>query len=237
VKPANVFQLELAELLKSRRTLALKLGVTVLLGLPFVLFNMPLAAKTAGIIGLLIFTSFFGAAVALARRRADGRFRALLLLPVSRPALFLDMLLSATVLDMVQIGVVLALFAGLNGPKLSLPVLFNGLARLAQAVLLLNTLGLALGLSLRRNPEVHLAGALCTAVLLLLSGQIPVPERLERLVAPLVRVNPAARLAGVLAAVRADVMRIAPEVVVFLIVLAGALLWRSVDWLPSRGRR
>ncbi len=53
MKPANVFQLELCQAVAGRRSLIMKFGFSLLLGLPFAVLSMPPSVKAAGLIMLL----------------------------------------------------------------------------------------------------------------------------------------------------------------------------------------
>ena len=82
--PGNVFCLQLADAFGDRRRIALRISVTALLATPFIFVNMPIRAQAAGIVMVIMFTSFFGASVSYARLRTDLRLERLTLLPMSR---------------------------------------------------------------------------------------------------------------------------------------------------------
>jgi hypothetical protein len=231
MRPANLFQVEMAVLAAGTRGLLTKLGLSLLLGLPFVLFAMPLSVRLGALVAILTFTSFFGAAVGIVRRRGEGQLQRLALLPVRRSVVLLDLLLSFSVLDAAQLGILLAPFLAIHAPGLTLWGAVLAAGRLLQAVVLLNALGLALGLSLRSNPEVHLFGALASGVLLALSGRIPVPERIRPLLEPVARWNPVSRFAAALAQVAGGtpLERIPLGELAFLLLAAGVIVWRSLD--------
>ncbi|HCM26732.1 MAG TPA: hypothetical protein DIC34_09345 [Treponema sp.] len=236
--PSNVFQLEMTDSLGNKRALALKLGLTLLMSLPFVLFALPPEAKVAGLIALLTFTSFFGATVGIARRRSDGRLGRLRNLPIGGFSIGTDLVLSSSAMDMLQMGMVLALYAWANGLPPSPALLLEIAAPLVQAVTLFNAAGLLVGLLLRDNKEAHLAGALCVGLLLVLSGQIPAPATAQAIMAPAIRLNPAFRLAQALLGAGKGLSP-APGLLgpMSLVVMAAALIQRSVDWRAVFGRR
>jgi hypothetical protein len=178
----------------------------------------------------MAFTSFFGAAVGIVRRRTDGQLQRLALLPVRRSMVLLDLLLSFAILDAVQLGMLLAAFLAIHAPGVSLGSVVLAAGRLLQGIVLLNALGLALGLSLRSNPEVHLFGALATAVLLALCGQIPVPVRIGPLLEPIVRWNPVSRFVAALAQMAGGGTAGRPSVaeLAFMLLLGAAIAWRSI---------
>lgn len=241
MRPANLFQLELSSLIAGTRGLLLKLGVSLLLGLPFLLFDMPSAVRLAGLTAILTFTSFFGAAVGVVRRRSEGQLQRLALLPVRRSVVLLDLLLSFAALDAAQLGILLTLFLLIHAQGPTLAGVLLAAVRLLQAVILLNVLGMALGLALRSNPEVHLFGALAAAALLALSGQIPAPGRLRPALAIVSPWNPVSRFAITLGEMAGGVStalgRPGVELdghpagaLLFLLALGAVVVWRAVDW-------
>jgi ABC-type multidrug transport system permease subunit len=235
MRPANLFQVEMAVLAAGTRGLLTKLGLSLLLGLPFVLFAMPLPVRLAGLTAILTFSSFFGAAVGIVRRRTEGQLQRLALLPLRRSTVLLDLLLSFAVLDAAQLGILLALFLAIHAQDPTAWTLVLAAGRLLQAVVLLNALGLGLGLSLRSNPEVHLFGALAAGVLLALSGQIPVPARVRPLLVPIARWNPVSRFAASLGEAAGGLTAGGPPIgaLVFLLLFASAIAWRAIDPGPG----
>lgn len=169
MKPANVFQLEMTAGLASVRSLFMKVGFALLLGLPFVFITMPLEVRIRGLTILVIFPSFFGAAVTLVRRRSEGHLRRLRLLPIPRWILLGDILLYGAVMDCLQMGPVLILLA------IACAIFFG-------TVLLLNLLGMLLGFVMKSNPEVHLAAALAAGTIAFASGLLPAPPRVQWLI-------------------------------------------------------
>lgn len=174
----NIFRLQLAADFGDRRRIALRIGVSVLLALPFILVGMPARAQAAGIVMVILFTGFFGAAVGYARLRADLRFTRLTLLPISRGVLWLDLVLASALVRLVPVMVVLAGFIVVNGQAVTPSVLVILLGFLCASMVLLTILGMGAGRLARSNGEVHLFGALVCAVLAFVSGVTPLPERL-----------------------------------------------------------
>ena len=196
--PANVFQLELAAAMAGRRTLAARLGLPMLLGLPFTLGGMPAGVKAAGLVMLVLFVSFFGAAVATVRRREDGRLDRLRLLPIPAWLVRLDLLLAGAAVDVLQLAGVFILFMLINASQVTAAGLLTLAGGLAAVVVLLNLAGMLLASALRNNPEVHLAGALAVGLLAFVSGVFPVPARLAGWIETIAPWNPVARLSAAL---------------------------------------
>lgn len=190
MNPANVFQLEMASVFYSRRALILKVLFTFLLGFPFVVIAMPVKVRISGLMMLLLFSSFFGAAVTIVRRRTDGHLSRLRLLPIPVWKIMGDFILSGALVDMLQMGTVLTLFLIVNGQNIHIGNLIITAGLFCITVVLLNILGLFLGLAVKSNSEVHLVGALLTGMIALFSGLLPVPARLGWLIDTISCKNP-----------------------------------------------
>jgi hypothetical protein len=190
--------MEILNAVSKPRTLFLRVGLTLLLGLPFVLAPMPLRVRVSGLLMLILFTGLFGAAVSRVRRRTDGRLEIVRLLPLRPAVAFLDFALAGAAVDVLQTGPLLALFFLLHAKAPSLALLVATTALFVAVALILNLAGLALGTILETNAEVHLAGALTVALLAFASGLIPAPERIRAVLEALQAMNPLTLLAKVL---------------------------------------
>ena len=144
---------------------------------------MPLAVKTTGLTMLLLFVGFFGAAVSTAKTRSDGRAMQLRILPIPRILVMLDRAWAGGVIDLLQIGPLIAFLLVVEGtgydPSVWGPVFGYACATL----LLLNILGHLLGAAVEGNAEIHLAGALAVGMIAFLSGLMPAPDLLKPVVA------------------------------------------------------
>ncbi|MHC4725617.1 MAG: hypothetical protein ACYS17_00165 [Planctomycetota bacterium] len=189
----NVFRLQLAADFGNRRRIALRIGVSLLLALPFIFVGMPAHAQATGIVMVILFTGFFGAAVGYARLRADLRFTRLTLLPISRGLLCLDLVLASALTRLAPVMVVLAGFIVVNGQGITPSLLISVLGLLCASMVLLTILGIGAGRLARSNGEVHLFGALVCMVVAFISGITPLPERLTWLRTIMVW-NPISRL-------------------------------------------
>ncbi len=191
--PGNLFCLQLTAAFRDRRQIVLRIGVSLLLSLPFLLVGMPARVQAAGITMVILFTGFFGSAVSHAHLRADQRLARLSLLPMPRRVLYLDLVLSSIVMRLGPAAVVLAGFVIVTGRNVTPGVLLKLAGLLCATLGLLTLLGMATGRLARNNAEVHLFGALATAMLAVLSGVMPVPARLAGLTT-ILSWNPVARL-------------------------------------------
>lgn len=222
--------------LAGRRTFAMRVGLAFALGLPFALLSIPLRAKAAGLVVLAVFISFFGTAVAAVRRRESGQSARLRLLPLPRWLVAADHVLSDSVIDVLQITPVLALFAVVNGRQPGAPGVVCALGILFVTIVTMNLLGLGLAAVMRSNPEVHLFAALGVGVISFVSALLPVPARVQPLVNAASRFSPPARLARVLE----DLGSAAPggpgagwaAAAVVLIVFASAVVFRAAGRDP-----
>ncbi len=190
MRPDNVFKLEIAALLADGRALIIRFAFTLLLGLPFVVIAMPAGIQVAGLQIILLFTGFFGATVHFARRRAEGHFNRLKLLPLPVPGIIGDMLLAGVLTDCAQMGLLLVLFIWVNtaGAPLSALLEISGLFVLTVSTL--NLLGTLLAFLIQNTSEAHLFGALATGLLAFFSGLFPVPESMQGAIEGLGAWNP-----------------------------------------------
>ena len=232
--PANVFQLELSAMLTGRRTLLVRLMLPLLLGLPFVSAGMPAGARSAGLAMLVLFTSVFGPAVAISRRREDGRMAALAVLPIPKWLVLLDVLLAGTVVRILQLLPIFVLFLLFSAEAVCVGSVVRLLGLLGLSAAVLGLGGMLLGLAARSNAEVHLFSALATAVVALLSGLFPISERIAWFVKPVAAWNPVAHLASSLRELATG--NVSPGLTgavcgaVVLCVLGAAVLLRACDW-------
>lgn len=176
--PGNVFRLQLAAAFADTRHIILRIGVSALLAMPFIFIGMPARAQAAGIVMVILFTGFFGAAVGHARLRTDSRLARLTLLPTSRGILWLDLVMASALTRLAPVAVVLAGFVIVNGQGVTPASLVGVFGLLCASLVLLTLLGMGAGRLARSNGEVHLFGALACGLLAFVSGITPVPERL-----------------------------------------------------------
>lgn len=203
MKPESVFQLELAAAVAGRRALLMRLVFPVVLALPFIATPMPQRAKVAGLTGLVVFVAFFGAAVSFVHRRNDGLLERLHLLPIPPCLVAGDLLLAGALMDALQVFPACMLLLAVNAPAASLHAVPGAMALLFAVLLCLNLLGMLVGAAARSNAEVHLLSVLGAALIMLLSGRVPLSPRLVVAVSAAARVNPAAWFAGALEALLA----------------------------------
>jgi hypothetical protein len=165
---------------------------------------MPARAQAAGIVMVILFTGFFGAATGHVRLRCDLRLGRLTLLPISRFVLWLDLVLASALTRLLPVVVVLAGFVAINGRGATPAVLTSIFGLLLSSLILVTLLGMATGQLARSNGEVHLFGALVCGLLAFVSGVVPIPERLTWL-ATSAAWNPIARLLAALTRLSGEV--------------------------------
>lgn len=237
--PGNLFRLQLAAALGDRRQMVLRVGISLLLSLPFIFVGMQPRAQAAGITMVILFTSFFGAAVSHAHLRADQRLARLSLLPISRGTLWLDLALSSTLMRLGPSAIVLAAFVVVSGHNVTAGMLLNLAGLLCGALVLLTLLGMGVGRLARSNAEVHLFGTLATGMLALLSGVAPLPGRLLGLTA-IMAWNPIAWLLSALNRLATGFTETSrAELIVSWAVLTAVVATAGVRWISGGacGRR
>ena len=180
--PGNLFCLELTGALAVSRRLVLRLGLSLLLALPFVFVGMPAQARASGIVMVILLTGLFGAAVRHARLCDDQRYERLTALPISRLMIWLDLVLASTLSRLAPTALVLTVFVIVNAQSLSVGAVIILLGLLCGSLVVVTVVGMGMATLARRNAEVHLFGALATGALALLSGLTPLPGRLAWLV-------------------------------------------------------
>jgi len=238
--PGNVFRLQMTEAFSGRRRMALRVWVSGLLALPFILVAMPARAQAAGIVMVIVFTAFFGAAVSHARLRADLRLSRLQLLPTSRATLWLDLVLASMLARVVPAVVVLCGFVAVNGRVVTAVSLIRLAGWLCASLLLLTALGSVIARLARNNAEVHLFGALTCAVIAFVSGVTPLPDRLKWLTAA-GRGNPIWLLRSSLTGLTTEASHVRREELVFsllvIALIAGTAVLRWVSGGAARAKQ
>ena len=177
--PLNLFQLQFMDTFSGRRRVAIRFGVTILLALPFIFVNMPAQAKASGLVMVILFTTFFGAAIGHSRLCEDGRFARLVLLPTPRIILWQDLILSSAAGRIISTAMLLAGFILVNSPVISVASVIYIAALLIAAVIVLVALGTLVGHTAGSNGQVHLFGALACAIIAFVSGVVPSVPKLE----------------------------------------------------------
>jgi hypothetical protein len=225
--PGNVFRLQLAAAFGDRRRTALRIAITTLLAMPFILVDMPARVQAAGIVMVILFTGFFGAAVGHARLRGDQRLARLTLLPTSRGVLLLDLAAASLLARAAPTVVVLAGFAVIKGRGVTPGTLIVLVGWLCSSLAFLTLLGMGTGRLARNNAEVHLFGALACAILAFVSGVTPLPERLAPLMA-ITAFNPISRMHTALIGLAAGAGPVMPAELLLASLTLGAVAVTAV---------
>jgi len=237
MRPGNLFCLQLADAFADRRRVLLRAGVSVLLALPFILVGMPARAQAAGIVMVILFTGFFGTAVAHVHLREDRHLERLSLLPISRASLTLDLMLASVVSRAAPTALVLGAFVVVNGRQISASATIILAGQLCATLLLLTLLGMGTARLARSNAEVHLFGALTVGVLAVVCGVVPTPQRLAPLAAALAP-NPIARLVAALVALPRGKVGISPTEIAFAaLVLVATMAAITIRWIRGAGEK
>ncbi len=231
--PGNVFRLQLASAFADRRRVILRVCISALLAMPFVFVAMPARVQAAGMVMVILFTSFFGAAVSHANLRSDSRLTRLMLLPTSRVVLWLDLILASALTRLAPVSVVVAGFVLVNGQSMTPAALIALCGLLCSSLVLVTMFGIATGRLARSNGEVHLFGAMACGLLAFLSGITPIPERLSWLAAT-AAFNPIARLPAALTRQTAkSASQSSTQLIFALLILTTIACTSAVRWIAG----
>lgn len=237
MSPGNLLRLRLADAFADRRRVLLRVGVSVLLALPFLLVGMPARAQAAGIVMVILFTGFFGTAVGHVHLREGRYLERLSLLPVSRASLTLDLVLAAVLSRATPTALVLGAFVLVKGNQVTTGALLILAGQLCATLLLLTLLGMGMARLARSNAEVHLFGALTVGVLAVVSGVVPAPDRLAPLTEALAW-NPIGRLIAVLVGLSDEKVGISPTEIGFAsTILIATMTATIIRWVQGSGRK
>ena len=230
----NLFRLQMAAAMTNKRQVALRVGVSTLLATPFIFVDMGPRAQTIGIVMVILFTGFFGAATAHARLRSDLRYARLTLLPIPRPTIWLDLILASILARLTPVLIVLTAFVAVNAQSISPASIPTLLGLLCGCLLVLTLLGMAIGTLARTNGEVHLLGALTVALLAFVSGITPLPHRLIWLKMA-AKCNPIAMLLDELNRLSIPESSIPPlQLIPASIMLAAVAIAAAARWIAGR---
>lgn len=173
--PTSMWQKEILEISRDRRSLALKLVYPGALTAPMLLGTAPPGVTAAVITLLVAFTGVFGSGASLAQERQHGALARLFLTPRSPRRCILEPALVRTLLGLLQVLPVLVMFAAVSegGSVTFAFLLLLGLPSLLTA----NLLGVFLGGLAGSGVQVHLYAVLVLFPLLALAGVFfPWPE-------------------------------------------------------------
>ena len=230
--PGNVFCLQVSAAFEGRRRLILRMGISALLALPFILVAMPAGAQAAGLVMVILFTSFFGAATSHAQLRHDLRLGRLTLLPTSHTLLWLDLVLASMVARILPALIILACFVLINGQGVTLAGSISLIAWLCGSLGLLVLLGMGTAKLARNNAEVHLFGMLACAVLAFFSNVTPLPTKLSWLKSTTF-LNPIAQLLTAIKRFSTESVPVSNYEFIISSFIIGAIavliVWRSVS--------
>lgn len=233
--PGNLFCLELTGAFTARRRLVLRLGLSLLLALPFVFVGMPAKARAAGIVMVILFTGLFGAAVGHARLCDDQRYERLTALPTSRRMLWLDLVLASTLSRLAPTALILIVFVVVNAEKLTAGAVATLIGLLCGSLLAVTLIGMGTARLARSNAEVHLFGALAAGALALLSGLTPLSGRLAWL-AGATSWNPLGQLYETLVALASSTPATsAGRLIVAVLLMIALLVAAALRWSQGTG--
>ncbi len=182
--PSALWQEELLEEFKSRRSLATKLLLPLIFVAPLAIASVPSAMKSGGMALAVIFIGIFGSSIGIAGWRDSKMLERLAVLPISPADIVFDYILARSLFVGVQLALPLSLILLVSQfrPVAVLWILLCYTAALVSA----SALGVLVALAARSSGEVHLYAFLTVIAAAGLSGLFPGmgPMSLARQVSP-----------------------------------------------------
>ncbi len=166
--PSSLFEREILEDVRNRRSLAAKMIVPIAFVIPFSVDLMPLSARASILPLLALFLGVLGSSVGLTRWQEGKVTERIATLPLSRKRMMLDYVLANAVMDGAQMVVpaaIMFLSLGLTAESVSLAV-----AALALCLLLSNALGAFVAGVSGGSGETHLLSIVTVLAVAALSG-------------------------------------------------------------------
>lgn len=172
--PDALWQEEIIEELKSRRSLATKLLLPLILVGPLALAWVPPAMRSGGMSLAVIFIGIFGSSIGIAGMRDSKMIERLAVLPLHPAAIISNFILGRSIFMGVQMALPLALItlAGSSGQISPVSVSWVSLCYIA-ALVSASAIGTVVALIARSSGEVHLYAFLAVIAVAGLSGVIP----------------------------------------------------------------
>ncbi len=156
--PDTFWKLELADILRKRRSFTLKFLLPLFLIIPITLPAIPLTLRAGGFTLAIAFAGIFGSAVGLSRLRETRMVERLALLPVPPRHLIIGYILLNSAIDGVQFLIPLLAFVILYPP--SLVGLFLIALCFTAALIAANAIGGLVAVAARSSGEGHLIAIL-----------------------------------------------------------------------------
>jgi hypothetical protein len=169
--PDALWQEELLDEYKSRRSLITKMLLPLILVGPLSLGFVPPAVRSGGTAMVVIFMGIFGSSIGITGWKDSKMIERLALLPVRPAAIVSDYILARSLFVGVQLALpmVLILYAGRSG-SISAPwIMLCFIAALVSA----SAMGVLVSLAARSSGEVHLYAFLAVIIVAGISGIFP----------------------------------------------------------------
>ncbi len=168
MRPDHLWQREILEQIRRKRSCLVKFILPVVLVAPLLLPGVPGAVRMNAFTLLLIFTGVFGAAVGLIRTRESGMMARMAILPISSARMIAEYLLAHSLFDGLQFLVPLVLIATpWNSGASSL--LLIGLTY-PMVILASSAIGVLVALASASSGEGHLFAVVTVLGVVALSG-------------------------------------------------------------------
>jgi hypothetical protein len=177
--PGRLWQKEVLESFKHRRSLIAKFALPLVLLSPLYLGWLPAQAKAGGLAAAVLFTGTFGSSVRLVRLRESKMLERMAILPRSPASTIADFVIANAFLDGLQLLMPTTLVIYLGQAKGFSTYLV--MASFIIALISANALGVLVALAASSSGEVHLYSALAVIAVAAASGPFSgsLPQQIE----------------------------------------------------------
>lgn len=159
IKPDRFWEKEIMEDCRSKKALAMKFLLPLLLLSPLAFGHVPDHIKAWILSVAVLFTGTFGSAVGLAQIRESRMLEKLAVTPVSPRRIIADYMMASMLMDGLQLMVPFVLVAGLTTSRLPM-----AMACYVAALVAASALGVIVAVMAGSSAEVHLYAALAVLV-------------------------------------------------------------------------
>ncbi|MFB3764582.1 MAG: ABC transporter permease [Methanotrichaceae archaeon] len=172
--PNALWQEEIIEECKSRRSLATKLLLALVLVGPLALVSVPAAMRSGGMALAVIFIGIFGSSIGIVGLRESKMLERLAVLPLHPAAVISNYILGRSIFTGIQLALPLALilFAGQVRSISMISISWIILCYIA-ALISASAIGTIVAIIARSSGEVHLYAFLAVIATAIISGILP----------------------------------------------------------------
>jgi hypothetical protein len=168
MRPDHLWQREILEQTRRKRSCVVKFTLPLVLTAPLLLPNVPVTIRGDAFTLLLIFIGVFGSAIGLIRTRETGMMARMAVLPLSPVRLIAEYLLAHSLIEGLQFLVPLILITGSSGYS-STALIGLGMTFFI-VILAANAIGVMVAVAAGSSGEGHLFAVLSVLGVIALSG-------------------------------------------------------------------